>query len=408
MSTLASCLSGSAPTAGRSPDQPAPAARDLEVRIGLAVGAASANVGGADPIVVYEPDGSRVTTIPAGQAWRVTTTTGGLALAGPGGWVSPLLDAATLAAADPSSPVRVNGRSYRGVAEVLRDRTGLTIVNRLGMEAYLLGVVSAEMGRRGPPEQAALRAQAVVSRTFALRNLGRWKSQGFDLYATVADQVYGGVAAETPEGRTAVSDTRGRVLTYQGMPIEALFYSTCGGRTAAGAEVFRAGARPYLRSVPDEAPNGSVYCSISPRYRWHEEWTGDGLRATLQRNLPGAAGVTSAQIGEVTDLRITQRTGSGRVGQLAFGLGGPEVRIEGPAIRQVLRPLSGELLRSNAFTLNVTGAGGRVTRVVADGMGAGHGVGLCQWGAVGRARAGQGFEQILAAYYPGTRLERRY
>jgi stage II sporulation protein D len=84
------------------------------------------------------------------------------------------------------------------------------------------------------------------------------------------------------------------------------------------------------------------------------------------------------------------------------------VRVEGTAIRRVLRPASGELLRSNAFSLQVNGGGSSVTRVVADGAGAGHGVGLCQWGAVGRARAGQHVEQILAAYYPGTRLERRY
>jgi stage II sporulation protein D len=91
-----------------------------------------------------------------------------------------------------------------------------------------------------------------------------------------------------------------------------------------------------------------------------------------------------------------------------LALGGPEIRVDGLAIRQVLRPSSGELLRSNAFNLVATGAGRRVTHLTIDGMGSGHGVGLCQWGAVGRARAGQGFERILAAYFPGTRLERRY
>ena len=110
----------------------------------------------------------------------------------------------------------------------------------------------------------------------------------------------------------------------------------------------------------------------------------------------------------MTDVRVTRRTGSGRADQLAIGLGGSEVRVDGPAIRRVLRASSGELLRSAAFNLVVTGAGRNVTRLTADGMGAGHGVGFCQWGAVGRARAGQGFEQILAAYYPGTNLERRY
>jgi stage II sporulation protein D len=371
------------------------------------VGAGSASLGGASQLVVNEPDGSHVAMIPSGEIWRVTVAGDGLVLTSPHGWASPVLDALTLVPAAPNAAVRVNGRSYRGLAEVLRDRTGLTVVNRLGMEAYLLGVVSAELGRRRSNELAALRAQAVVSRTYALRNLRRWRTEGFDLYGTVADQVYGGVAAETPEGRAAVAATRGLVITYDGAPIEALYYSTCGGRTADGAEVFRGAARPYLRSVSDEAENGSVYCNISPRYRWHEEWSGEELRATLQRNLP-AAGVAGSQVRAVTDVRVTRRTSSGRVDQLTLGLDGAEVRIDGTAVRRVLRPPTGELLRSSAFSLGVTGAGSSVTRLTADGEGAGHGVGLCQWGAVGRARAGQTFERIIAAYYPGTRLERRY
>jgi stage II sporulation protein D len=96
------------------------------------------------------------------------------------------------------------------------------------------------------------------------------------------------------------------------------------------------------------------------------------------------------------------------VDQVAIALGGPEIKVDGPAIRQVMRPSSGEPLKSTAFNLVATVTDNRVTRLVVDGMGAGHGVGLCQWGAVGRARAGQSFDQILAAYFPGTRLERRY
>jgi SpoIID/LytB domain protein len=119
------------------------------------------------------------------------------------------------------------------------------------VEAYLLGVVSAEMGRRSPTELAALRAQVVVARTYALRNLRRWEVQGFDLYATVVDEVYGGAGAETPEGLDAVGATRGQILTYDGGPIDACFFSTCGGRTADGTEIFRGADRPYLQSFAD-------------------------------------------------------------------------------------------------------------------------------------------------------------
>jgi stage II sporulation protein D len=390
------------------PGLPSPSTRETELRIGLVAGAGSASVGGGGSLVVNEPDGAPVATIPAGRSWQITVSGAGVALASPDGWSSPELDALTVVPLERGGAVRMNGRSYRGVAEVFRDRTGLTVVNRVGMESYLLGVVSAEMGRRSSSELAALQAQAVVSRTYALRNLRRWRAQGFDLYATVADQVYGGVASETPESREAVVSTRGRVITYGGAPIEALYFSTCGGRTAEAVEVFRSAARPYLRSIADQAPSGAVYCSISPRFRWHEEWTGESLRATLQRNLPQETGITAEQVREVTDVRITRRTPSGRADQLTIGLGGSEVRVEGTAVRRVLRPANGQLLRSSAFTLGVSGVGLGVTRLTADGMGAGHGVGLCQWGAVGRARAGQGYQQILAAYYPGTSLERRY
>jgi stage II sporulation protein D len=409
--TLAGCVSGSVPPSRPFPvPQPEPTAlpRDPEIRVGLVVGAATVRISGNEGLVVNEPDGSRVTTIPAGETWQVSPVGRRLALVSPAGWISPSLDRATLAATDPGVPLRVNGRLYRGVAELLRDSTGITVVNRLGIEAYLLGVVSAEMGRRSSAEQAALEAQAVLSRTFAIRNQGRRRAQGFDLSAGVSDQVYSGVAGETPEGRAAVLETRGQVLTYNGATAEAFFYSTCGGRTADGVEVFRGAAQPYLRSVSDQAANGSIYCSISPRYRWHEEWTGESLRATLQRNLPPVAGIRVDDIRDVKDIRVARRTASGRVDELTIALGGPDVRVGGPSIRQVLRPPSGELLRSNAFTVSATGGGSRVTHLSVDGMGAGHGVGFCQWGAVGRARTGQGYQQILSAYFPGTRVVRRY
>ncbi len=392
-----------------APHAPAPDSRELEIRVGLVVGAGSATLGGLAPVMVTEPDGSGLVTIPAGETWRLSVARSGVTLASPGGWVSAPLHAITLTPRDASVPLQVNGKAYRGVLEVLRDRTGITVVNRLSMESYLLGVVSAEMGRRDFAEHAALRVQAVISRTYALRNLRRWRSEGFDLYATVSDQAYGGVGAETPEGRAAVGATRGRVLTYNGAVIEAFYFSTCGGRTADGYEVFRGASRPYLRSAFDAAPQGATYCSISPRYRWREEWSGESLRSILGHSLPPAAGRPRGKIDLVTGIRVTQRSGSGRADQLAVSVSGAEVRVDGQSnIRRVLRTSAGDLLRSTAFTLAATGTGRNVTRLVADGMGAGHGVGLCQWGAVGRARAGQGYEQILAAYYPGTTLQRRY
>ncbi len=387
---------------------PGPATGEPSVQIGLLVGAGSVSLGGDATLAITQPDGARVLDIPAGEVWRATAVNGGIALATGAGVAAGTVAEGRVVPADSTAPVRVNGRPYHGTLALLRDRTGLTVVNQVGIEAYLLGVVSGEMGRRDPGEQEALRAQAVVSRTYALRNLGRWRGDGFDLQPTVADQVYGGILAETPEAREAVDATKGQILTWGGQPIDAFFFSTCGGRTADGTEVFRGADRPYLRSVPDLDGNGVAYCSISPRFRWHEEWTGDALLAVLRRSLPAALAVPASRVDVVREVRVVSRTPSGRVGQLTIALGSGDVQVDGPLVRQVLRPSTGDILRSNAFDLSASRSGRRITRLVAEGMGNGHGVGFCQWGAVGRAHAGQDYRGILAAYYPGTDLQRLY
>jgi stage II sporulation protein D len=173
-------------------------------------------------------------------------------------------------------------------------------------------------------------------------------------------------------------------------------------------EAFRAASRPYLRSFADVDENGQPYCRISPRYRWREEWSGDALRTTLRRTLPATLGVGPDRAGDVRDIWVAQRTGSGRVGRLGITLAGDHLMVEGRVVRQVLRPASGDLLRSAAFTLTASRSGREITRLVADGSGAGHGVGMCQWGAVGRSRVGQDYQRILAAYFPGAMLQRLY
>ncbi len=388
---------------------PEPAGGQPEIRVGLAVGASTATIGGRGELLVHDPAGSLLARVGPAEIWRIAITGTGLVVVSPAGGNSTPSGQLEILPADSGATVPVNGRPYRGTVSVLRDRTGITLVNRLPLEEYLRGVVSAEMGRRSPSEQEALRAQAVVSRTYAVRNQGRWASAGFDLYAGTADQVYGGAAAETPEGLEAVGSTRGEILTYHGGPIDAFFYSTCGGRTADGTEIFRAADRPYLRSIADVDRAGIAYCSISPRFRWHEEWSGEVLRSTVRRTLPAAVGgVAAAEIREIRDVRVAGISASGRVSRLSIDIGGRVVEVDEPIIRQVLRPPSGDLLRSNTFTLRATGASRRVIRLVADGAGAGHGVGFCQWGAVGRARVGQNYQQILASYYSGTTLERLY
>jgi stage II sporulation protein D len=150
-----------------------------------------------------------------------------------------------------------------------------------------------------------------------------------------------------------------------------------------------------------------AYCSISPRYHWRDEWSGDALRSVLNRTLH-ETGLVSGELGRIRNVAADGRTASGRVARLAISTSTGTISVDGPRIRRVLATTNGEILRSNVFELTVSTQGGSVSRLVADGMGAGHGVGMCQWGAVGRARAGQRYAEILAAYFQGTQLQRYY
>jgi len=369
-----------------------------EIRIGLFVGSPLVELGSDSDISVMEGDG--MASLSHSSTWSVRVSGGGLELRDGSGSTSTHDGPLTFVPAS-GSLMSVAGRYYRGSASVVRDRTGLTVVNLVSLEDYLAGVVSAEMGKREPADREALAAQAVISRTYALKNVGKRRSEGFDLYPTVVDQVYGGVWAETQLGWEAVRETAGQTLTFNGSPIDAFFYSTCGGQTAAGTEVFVGANRPYLQSVRDEDENGQAYCRFSPRFRWREEWTGDQLKTILR-------GVRSTPFREVRSVQVVARTASDRVARLAIGVDEDQIRFDGPAVRQILHPVNEPLLRSGAFTLTESREGRVVTGLVADGRGSGHGVGFCQWGAVGRARAGQDFRQILAAYFPGTSLERMY
>jgi stage II sporulation protein D len=380
-----------------------------DIRIGLLAGAPKADVSSDSGLLIADAGGVPLGNTPPAAVWSVRLEGGQL-----GGGVAgaPRITGQStfqLRSLHPAGLLTLNGRMYHGSLTIVRDRSGLTAINVVPMEDYLGGVVAAEMGRRDSSEAEALAAQAIVSRTFAIRNLGKRATLGFDLYATVADQVYGGITSEYPLAVDAVKRTAGLVLTYDGVPIDAFFFSTCGGRTATGTEVFAAADRPYLRTIHDTDANGQAWCRNSPRFRWREEWSGDQLRAVMRTSLPPAvAGTTADAAGTVSGVSITGRTGSDRVARIAIRLQRGSVDVSGPAVRQVLRPSGESLLRSASFDVHETREGGKLTRLVVEGRGSGHGVGYCQWGAIGRSRAGQDARTILSAYFQGTTLSRAY
>ena len=306
--------------------------------------------------------------------------------------------------AEEGAAVHIDGVPYRGSAELrVVGGEAVTSINLLPMEDYLLGVVPLEIGPRGPEELAAIEAQAVAARTYAVAHIGGHAEMGFDLFGSVEDQAYGGMRAEREESTRAVRATAGRVLFYEGRPIRAFYHSTCGGRTAAVEEVLDRAPAPYLRSVSDQAPDGTDYCAASPRYRWSVSWTRQELDSVARRNLAAHFGVPVDDLGPVEELEVVQRTPSGRVRELAFRGLGMDLVLSRLDIRRAL-PHAARILNSTDFSIADHGDG----LVELHGRGYGHGAGMCQWGAIGRARAGQAYEQILKAYYPGTTLVNVY
>ena len=383
---------------------PQPETRDPDIRIGVLLNVKQATISG-DALQVDDPAEGPVHTAPAGSSLAITRRGGLVVMAGTGQRIER--SALVVRPADSGGTIRVNGRSYSGSLEVRSGEGGVTVINVVPLERYIAGVVGAEMGPRAPNEIEALKAQAVVSRTYALKNQGRWKDRGYDLVSTVGDQAYTGQLAETPLATAAVNATRGEVVTSDGQPIDAFYFSTCGGRTEDGTAAFAGASRPYLTSVDDHDPSGTAYCTASPRYRWKTSWSAAQLGSILRRTL-AAEKLSTARATDLRDVKIAARSGTGRVAKLELVGRKGQTPVAGQAIRRVLSPLEGGILWSNDFTVRISRTGGKIERVDVDGRGNGHGVGMCQWGAIGRARAGQDYRAILTSYFPGTDVQRVY
>ncbi len=304
---------------------------------------------------------------------------------------------------DAGGTITFNGKRWRGELLVVATDSGLLVVNRLRMDDYVKGVVPLEIGTRSEQDVAAVEAQAVTARSYAVTHLAG-EGRPFDMQATVADQVYGGQSAESPVGNRAVEATAGLVLMYAGRVVNAPYHATCGGYTAEPEDVWRAGPEPYLKRVSDQIPGSTrFYCDGAPRFRWTRTFTGEELRqdvARYLRTLPG--GARGAAAGAVRGVAVTSVTPAGRVGVLTLDTDAGRVALRGNEMRDALRLPSGEMLYSTYFSVDaVTGRNG-VQSLVLRGGGNGHGIGMCQAGAIGRARAGQDFRTILRTYYPGT------
>jgi len=296
----------------------------------------------------------------------------------------------------------VKSASYRGSLVLIPGRSGhFSLVNTLDMEQYLRGVVPLELGVRARTLIEATKAQAVVARTYAYRRILERRGAAYDMLPTVADQVYGGARAEDQVADEAIQETRGQILCYAGEPIVAYYHSTCGGRTANIEEVWDKPALPYLRSVRDVDTSGQPYCRDSRYAQWSCTWD-RSLLSTLIARYGGKVGCGNSRLkGAIQGISVISRGGCGRVERLVVQGSQENAEFCGDQTRRALRRnQSGHpLLPSAWFDVEVKGR-----TVTAYGKGYGHGVGLCQMGALGRAREGHSYIEILTAYYAGVEL----
>jgi len=266
---------------------------------------------------------------------------------------------------------------------VLRTASGR--VEEVSVEAYVAAVLPGEIGRRAPAP--ALEAQAVAARSYALARRARHTEAGADLCDAVHCQVFRGLPAATPETRAAAEATAGTVLVQRGRIIAAPFHAVCGGRTARPRDVWDDEENPDLTPVEDDA------CSGAPGFAWSF--------SLPRRELPRLAEVLG--IPEARFLEIYGRDDTGRVSMVRLAApGGASRVVRGFDFRKAASEIWGwASVRSTAFEM----AESR-TEYFLTGRGTGHGAGMCQAGAIARARRGETRDAILGLYYGGVLIER--
>jgi len=267
-----------------------------------------------------------------------------------------------------------------GLVHVIRRGQGFLVINQVDLEEYVKGVVPSEVSSSWHPEM--LKAQAVAARTYALYQQMLSATRDYDVAATVQDQVYKGKNGVDAAVLRAVDETRGLVLTYQGAPIYAAFSSTAAGLTEDAVNVWSK-EYPYLKGV--ECP----FDLQSPYYQWTVSFRMDKLEQNLrQQGFP---------VGTITAMAPVAFSRGGRVAKLRVEHSGGELILRGEELRKAV---GYTIVPSTQFTVDSVGR-----EIVLSGYGAGHAVGMCQWGAKELAELGYPFSTILLYYYPGTELQ---
>jgi stage II sporulation protein D len=279
-----------------------------------------------------------------------------------------------------AAPIRMNGREYDGALEVIPNGNGLAVVNELPLEEYVVGVLRAEASDKWPLE--ALRAQAIVARTYAAYHRVIGAARPYHVVASTANQQYFGRVPATSPAWGAVRETAGQVLLWEGELFPAFYHTESGGYTEDPRTVFATRNMPALKPVRCEFSAGPPTITGRSIMKLSE------LTDILKRN--------DVSVGTVTGVEVVERTPSLRAAAVTVHGTRGSARLRGNDFR---RMLGYDTFKSTLFAVAVDGQAARFS-----GRGYGHGVGMCQWGAKGMAEQGYTAKQILEFFYPGTVL----
>ncbi len=277
--------------------------------------------------------------------------------------------------------IEAKGKKYRGSFIALEKDRQILLINKVPLDQYLYSVLPSEVPTGWPGE--FLKAQAVAARSFALYNRLNSKTAEYDLDSNVLSQMYKGVSIENKKTNEAVDATENEVASKDGRVIQAFFHSNSGGRTASCEEVW-GGKLDYLRGVDDP------YCNREQHYKWELKIDRDKLSDVLAKN--------KLKVGEIYEIRILDRTGSGRVKIMKINGSGGSTEVLGKDFRAYAGV---DKIKSTNFTVET-----RDGRFIFEGRGWGHGVGLSQEGGKGMAEAGRNYKDIIRHFYQGVEIKK--
>ncbi len=348
------------------------------LRVSVADAEPSCNLNAAEGFTLYDLNSGARKTMSGRSIYLVKPRDKGLSIGGePWGML-------VRAMARDGDFIRVNGRRYRGTILIRKTGRGeLTAINELGIDEYLFGILPREVSPAWPKE--ALKAQALVSRSFALKSLGRHGSDGFDLCSKVHCQVYGGMESEDARTNAAVEETYNEVVVYKEDLANTLFFSNCGGKTEFPGNAWQnSNNPPYLKPVRCK------YCKGFKHHDWEE--------SVKSEQMADALGKFSVEY-PIRSITVANKGSSGRAATIKIRSAAGNATLPASQFRMAIGP---NVIRSTMIT-RIRRKG---DRFLFEGRGWGHGVGLCQEGARGMAERNKSYRKIVQFYYPGTEIEK--